>query len=195
MAGIKITGADRQISRLQAIRKAANAQVMQKTMFFLRNRIAQRTMQGEFLNKSNAKYSTAGALYKITTQALKKEYLGRMKGTRVKKGESTARFVFLERGYHQYRNIHGRQTNYVDLNFDGAMLAAMNDISSSHGYASLGFTNSKEENKANWLSNMGAGKNKVKYEFFGLTEEDKDAVFSVFEEELTESLRELGVID
>src|SRR5699024_10781374 len=121
--GIKIKGAGEQISRLQRIADAANASVMKKTMVFIQGLIEKRTARGEFLNKSNAKYSTAGALYKQSSQALKRHYLSKMtgikKGGSKKKSSSTAQWVFLENGYQQYRDIHGRQTSYVDLDFDG----------------------------------------------------------------------------
>lgn len=194
MAGIKVTGTGKQIERLQNIAKAANASVMKKTMFFIRNLIVQRTERGEFLNGSGKKYSTAGALYRITSQALKREYLRRMKGTRKKKGESTARFIFLEKGYMQYRQIHGRQVGFVDLNFTGDMMASMNDIQARDKYASLGFRSATEAKKARFLSEMGAGKNKIKYEFFGISEAEKDRALDVFDQAWSAQLKELGVL-
>lgn len=195
--GITITGADAQVDRLQRIADAANASVMKKTMFFVRRLIVKRTEQGEFLNKSKPKYSTAGALYRLNSGALKKAYrkkLGGGYGGGMKKGDSGARWIFLERGYEQYRQIHGRQISHVDLNYDGDMVASMNDITAKKGYGSLGFLQKDEQRKARWLSEMGAGKNKVKYEFFGLSPKEKDRVGRVFEDAWTEQLKAMDVI-
>lgn len=195
--GISITGADQQVKRLQNIADAANKSVMRKVMVFTRQIIVNRTEQGEFLNKSKPEYSTAGALYRINSNALKRAYRKKLRGGYgggMKKGDSTAKWIFLERGYAQYREIHGRQINYVDLNYKGDMMASMNKIEAKHGYGSLGFLQKDEAQKARWLSELGAGKNKIKYEFFGMGSKEKDRIADKFEEEWTAQLKALDVL-
>lgn len=194
MAGVNITGTQEQKRRLQAIRRAANRTVMSATMSYVQQVIQERTEQGQFLNGRNKKYSRKGWLYKINgDRRLRKYYISKLKG----KKKSNARYVFLERGYEQYRELHGKQTAYVDLmykGYKGGMIGNMNKITAQDKRGTLGFRSTWHAQKAYWLSVAGAGKNKVRYEFFGLSKKEKTAVFNEYDRNLTQQLKALGII-
>jgi len=75
-------------------------------------------------------YSTAGALVPITSSKLRTYYRkhglkGLNNGGLVAKSASKARYVYLQDGYRQFRQIHGRRVDIITHSFTGQMLAGI----------------------------------------------------------------------
>jgi len=197
MAGVNVKGLDEHQARLKKLQDAVNASLMAKVGQAGVNIIQDRTERGEFLNPGAKKtYSKAAALFSMKGSAqLKKYYRSKLKGGRrkggMKKGDSTARFVFLENGYMQYREIHGKQAAFVNLMFSGGMMDGMFH-SATDDAAILGFRDERDRKLAYYHSIAGAGKSKVIREFFGFSEPEKDMLFEIFENEVDDFLATLN---
>jgi len=115
-----------------------SSKVMKKIMINAQKNIRIRTLRGKGVygpennpreQKHKKGYSEAPALVPITSAPLRKHYRAGLKGGRrkggMKKGESKAKFVYLDGGYKQYRRIHGRNVSQVDHSFSGFMLGSI----------------------------------------------------------------------
>lgn len=187
MSGLKVTGLKETLERFKKAEKAVNAQLMLGVATYGENLIKQRTDKGEFLNGSGKQYSKAGAIFPISGGAkLKQYYISQLKGDGK---NSSARYVFLEQGYFQFRQLTNKQVAFVNLNYTGKMLNGMRSVSEGDNKAVISFERAEDRIKAYYLSFAGAGKNKIVYDFFGFNEKDKDQMMDLFETEVTEWLQ------
>lgn len=187
MSGIRLTGLKETLERFKKAEQAVNAQIMGAVATYGENLIKQRTDKGEFLNGSGKQYSKAGAIFPISGGAkLKQYYISQLKGDGK---NSSARYVFLEQGYFQFRQLTNKQVAFVNLNYTGKMLNGMRSVSEGDNKAVISFERAEDRIKAYYLSVAGAGKNKIVYDFFGFTEKDKDQMMDLFETEVTEWLQ------
>ncbi|MBO6572124.1 MAG: hypothetical protein JJ958_06715 [Balneola sp.] len=207
MSGIRVTGLKETLERFKKAEKAVNTQLMLGVATYGENLIKQRTDKGEFLNGSGKQYSKAGAIFPIAGSAkLKQHYRSKLIGANskfqlfgrsgeewkrrgIRKDDSIARYVFLENGYFQFRQLTNKQVAFVNLNYTGKMLNGMRSISEGDNKAVISFERAEDRIKAYYLSFAGAGKNKIVYDFFGFNEKEKDQMMDLFETEVTEWLR------
>jgi hypothetical protein len=192
MSGIHIKGDDEVIALFRLLEEVINESVTLPPAQLAINLIKQRTAQGKFLNGSGKQYSKAGALFAIGgSNALKRHYRSKLRGGNrkggMKKGDSVAKWVFLENGYYQYRSLHNKQVAFVNLHFSGNMMTNLRVQKVEEKKVSIGYEDGTiHAKKAYWLSMAGAGKNKKKYEFFGLDEKEESLVFDKFKKEVNE---------
>lgn len=84
-------------------------------------------------------------------------------------------WVVIGGGYKRYREMGGRDSSKIDLNWSGRMMRNLGIIPGSEQPSSVevGFTSADEKNKALWHNVMGAGKSRRKHVFMGLTPDEK----------------------
>ena len=93
-------------------------------------------------------YSTASALMPISqksksggsTAKMRRHYNDQQKWIRKTRSQSTARYVWLENGYKEYRNIQGRKTNIVNLTFSGRTMRNFRPKRATKKSVLIGFT-------------------------------------------------------
>jgi len=111
--------------------------------------IKKRTERGrDYRGRGFGGYSTASALVPISqagkpggnTSKMRKFYNDQQQWTRKKRSESTARFVWLENGYKQFRNIQGRTTSKVTLSFSGKTQRNLRPKRATKKSVLIGFT-------------------------------------------------------
>lgn len=85
-------------------------------------------------------------------------------------------WVIIGGGYKRYRELGGRDSSKIDLNWSGRMMRNLGIIPGSEqpSAVDVGFTSTDEQNKALWHNVMGAGKSRRKHVFMGLTNEEKE---------------------
>lgn len=85
-------------------------------------------------------------------------------------------WVIIGGGYKRYREMGGRDSSKIDLNWSGRMMRNLGIIPGSEQplAVDVGFTSVDEQNKAIWHNIMGAGKSRRKHVFMGLTTEEKE---------------------
>ena len=142
--------------------------------------IKRRTAKGEFLSGPNM-YSVKpfaaplGALRaKLGSRAdalLKRIGKGTEDGHIWKKGDNV--WVTIGGGYKRLRQLAGKETNNVTLNWTGSMLRALRGIKVdvAAGTTSIYFTDDRAGTIASYLQELGAGKRKVKRTFLALSEQ------------------------
>lgn len=84
-------------------------------------------------------------------------------------------WVIIGGGYKRYREMAGRDSSKIDLNWSGRMMRNLGIIPGSEQstQVDVGFTSESEKQKALWHNIMGAGKSYRKHVFMGVTEEEK----------------------
>jgi len=93
-------------------------------------------------------YSTASALMPISqaqqpggsTSKMQKFYNDQQLWVRKSRNQSTAKWVWIENGYKQYRSIQGRTTSKVNLTFSGGMLRNFRPKRATKKSVLIGFT-------------------------------------------------------
>ena len=144
---------------------------------------------------------------KDLTDALKKITRGLVTGDLLKELSSSARETILERtaagrdyrgerfrpyskGWKAERAKRGKSTQTVDLNFEGKMLEDIRaGVDVMGGEARVYFASPASEGKKAFYHNVsGAGGSKVKREFFGLGEADRDALVKIVGDHIEEVL-------
>jgi len=85
-------------------------------------------------------------------------------------------WVVIGGGYKRYREMGGRDSSKIDLNWSGRMMRNLGIIPGSEQPSAIdvGFTSEDEKKKALWHNVMGAGKSRRKHIFMGLTTEEKE---------------------
>lgn len=102
---------------------------------------------------------------------------------------------YLSAGHKKKREKGGLQINHVDLFFSGDMLAGMRSraiLDKSEATVEYGFIDSESPVRAMELAGYhnetGAGKTHIVREFVGLTDDEIDRVFTVFEDRILGNL-------
>lgn len=102
---------------------------------------------------------------------------------------------YLSEGWKRKRERRGLQVSHVDLFFEGFMLDAMRSRSAfESGIATIetGYLSGESEIRsmeiAGFHNTDGAGKNRVRREFVGLTDEEIDRVYQNLEKMIFDSL-------
>ena len=99
-------------------------------------------------------------------------------------------WVVIGGGYKRYREMGGRDSAKIDLNWSGRMMRNLGIIPGSEQPSSVdvGFTSADEKNKALWHNVMGAGKSRRKHIFMGLTSEEKEELEQFADKEIAEKI-------
>lgn len=146
--------------------------------------IQKRTLQGDFLpgSSENAKhYSTRpapmplGGLYQRLgkgkgSQVWKRIQRGEEPGTIWKQSSSGKIWLILQGGYKRLRELSGRETDHVNLNWTGHMMRSLSLIivNETDHSVTIQFSNYDAAQLASY-HHEGVGRNKVKRLFLGLT--------------------------
>lgn len=97
-------------------------------------------------------------------------------------------------GYKKKRQDAGLPTHLVNLEFDdiNGMLQTMDHIiAADRKSVALDFTDEDKRTIASYHNELGAGKSKVKREFFGLNEDDQKDISKIIADDLVLILRSL----
>lgn len=158
--------------------------------------IQERTLRGEFLEGSTTQgYSTKTAY--MPYPALE-ERVGKSVWAKVKNkqdGASTSlstglswsyigknrKWVKVEGGYRRLREITGRETDRVTLNWSGQMLSALNviEVNEEQRSVTIRFRNQRAGEIAGF-HHEGAGRSKVKRIFLGLSGKELEEIVGTF---------------
>lgn len=146
--------------------------------------VRERTGRGEFLEGSSPganKYSQRAAHMPLGALA---QRIGKGKGPATRawkalKGENLYRqsstgkiWIILQGGYKQLRELAGRETSPVTLNWAGTMMREMKfQVNLEERSVTVYFTSGPSAQKAAWLT-QGAGRNKIKRIFMALSPEE-----------------------
>ncbi len=160
-----------------------------------------RTLRGEFLpGSSTAGYSTKPAPMPFGGLA---ERVGKGTASRVLRaiengnGEdavymsktSGKMWLTLSGGYKRLRELSGRETDRVTLNWKGSMLRALKaKADPSVRKAVIYFTDAESEKIAGF-HHQGAGRSKIKRMFLGLTQQEQEKIEKWLGEQMTKKFR------
>lgn len=147
----------------------------------------QRTQKGQFLEGSSpgaASYSTrpfarpAGGLTSAVFNALDDSADGSTFFTR-----AGAMWVVIAGGYARFRELSGRSSSTVDLNFSGQMMRDLQLVSIDPARQSIeiGFLNQESEQLARWHQIDGAGQSKTRRVFVGLSNKESGTLTETLE--------------
>lgn len=140
--------------------------------------IKQRTAQGKFLSGPE-QYSTTplplpmGMLAQhVQSAVLRRLMRGEEDGRVFMNRKSRRLWIVLQGGYKRFRELSGRESDKVTLNWSGTMLRAMKvvNVNEKEGSVTLGFTESESAQRADYQQNQGVGKSRRKRVFFALSE-------------------------
>ncbi|HXF99761.1 MAG TPA: hypothetical protein VNL69_03205 [Bacteroidota bacterium] len=165
----------------QIINRAFLLRIGQETLAI----IHARTLRGEFLEGSTTRgYSVKPApmplsgliarLGKSRGQAIwRRIQKGDEPGTVWRESKSGKIWITLQGGYKRLRELSGRESDRVTLNWTGRMLQALKEIQVNEQDMSvtISFTNTEAATIAGY-HHAGAGRTKIKRLFVGLTEEE-----------------------
>lgn len=154
--------------------------------------IRRRTADGKFLSGSES-YSEKPFVMPLGAAS-------KMLGAKLMKNEddaqiftasSGAKWVLIKGGYKRYRDLAGRQTAKVDLNWSGRMMRNLGIIpgTTTPRETQVGFTSAEEKQKALWHNTLGAGKGKTKREFMGFTTDEYNSLVQFAGEEIAKKLK------
>lgn len=87
-------------------------------------------------------------------------------------------------GYIKFRQAKGRKIAPVDLNFTGEMMGAISTRRVAQGIQRIYFTRAEAAQKAVYHNVLGAGRGKVKREFFGFSKKEKTRLGRIFRKRL-----------
>ncbi len=143
--------------------------------------IKERTLRGEFLPGS-----TAGGQYSTTPSPMPLGALpARARGKRalaalVASGEATLftsmrsrrTWIILQGGYKKFRELAGRETDRVTLNWTGQMMRNLKvrHVSVREGVVDIGFSEGRAARLASYHNTQGAGRSRRVRRFIGLTD-------------------------
>lgn len=84
-------------------------------------------------------------------------------------------WVTMKKGYKSYRALSGRETDHVNLNWSGRMMAALKILPTepSSFMTKVGFDDPDMKRLASWHNVLGAGKSKRLHKFLGLTKKEE----------------------
>ena len=104
--------------------------------------------------------------------------------------KSGAKWVIIKGGYKRYRELSGRQSAKVDLNWSGRMMRNLGIIpgTTTARETQVGFTSADEKQKALWHNTLGAGKSKSKHEFMGLLPDEYNDVVKFAGDEIAKKI-------
>ena len=142
--------------------------------------IKERTLRGVFLPGSTGTgtYSTTPMplpLGALPARARGKRALAQLVAT----GEarlftsfrSRRAWIVLTGGYAKFRELAGRESDRVTLNWSGQMMRNLKitRVSAREGVVEIGFTEGRAKRLASYHNTLGAGRAKVTHKFIGLT--------------------------
>ncbi len=140
--------------------------------------INKRTAAGEFLPGStgSSQYSTTplplpvGALTAKGIDTLN-ALLDSGEATAFKSKKSGRLWVILEHGYKQFRELAGRETDHVTLNWTGALMRGLTitSVDTNNAAVELGWNDPRSSEIARYHNELGAGKSRVTHKFLGIT--------------------------
>lgn len=141
--------------------------------------IKERTLAGKFLPGStgSSKYSTTpmplpfGALQKTVQNSMTVRNLIDSEEAVVFKSKAGKKWILLKGGYEQFRELAGKQTDHVTLTWTGQMIRDLKvkSVDVRSATVTIGFTDARSEEIADYHQNKGAGKAKITHKFLGLT--------------------------
>lgn len=124
---------------------------------------------------------------KIGSKAKRKE----LKWVTLKRGGKSVRLFELAGGYKEFRELHGRQTGFVDFAFSGKMWANINVVSGDDehkvGRARISTLSEEEMKKL-------AGNTERKGEILNLSQEETYTLARYIEKRLTDMWRQQGFL-
>lgn len=162
--------------------------------------IQARTLRGEFLQGSTSKgYSTKaagmpyGALQERIGNGKAASLLKSIKDGTVDKvyrnSKSGKMWITLHGGYKQLRELAGRETDRVTLNWTGQMMSALAaKVNAATPSLKIYFTNKEAEQIADF-HHRGAGRNKIKRIFMGLSQKEQEPLERWLGEKIAEKLQ------
>lgn len=164
--------ADRIISRALLINLGTRALYIIKT----------RTLRGEFLPGSTGtgQYSTTPMplpLGALPARARTKSALKAMTDAdeaHLFTSRSGRTWIVLQGGYKRLRELAGRESDRVTLNWSGAMMRNLKILRADEreAYVELGFDEGRAKRLAVYHDVLGAGRRKVTHRFLGLTDQE-----------------------
>lgn len=153
--------------------------------------IKARTLRGEFLPGSDAnasQYSSKpapmpyGGLVARLGKGKAAEVLKRIDrkdepGSVYKLSKAGKMWIVLQGGYKRLRELAGRESDRTTMNWSGNLMRALNviDVNEAEYSVTVGFTDSRAAELAGWHES-GAGKNKKKRIFVGLSGEEVNRI-------------------
>lgn len=159
------------------------------------NIIKLRTLAGEFLPGSTgtSKYSTTpmplplGALPARFRTPRKLRQLVDDGEARIFSSRSRRAWIVLTGGYKRFRQLAGRESDHVTLNWSGSMMRNLKVIrvNTSEAEVVVGFNEGRAARLASYHHAQGAGKARVTHKFLGLT----DAELALLEPEVLNAVR------
>jgi hypothetical protein len=163
--------------------------------------IRERTLKGDFLGGTGAQQSIAesNSQYSETPMplpygSLPKYVQERMAGRediKIFTSRKGTVWVVIPGGYKEYRQISGKQSDRVVMNWSGKMMASLGIVTDEPGKAAIGFTDSYAERIASYHNVQGAGKSKRMHRFFGFTAEEGNELTGIAQELLDAALAKL----
>jgi hypothetical protein len=164
--------------------------------------IQARTLRGEFLPGSTSKgYSTKsagmpyGGLVARIGNGKAAAFLKTIKDGGADKvytnGKSGKMWITLSGGYKQLRELGGRETDRVTLNWTGQMLSALKSrvgANNNSPTVEMYFTNSEADRIAGFHE-QGAGRNRIKRIFMGLSQQEQAPLESWLGEEIAKKIQ------
>ncbi len=160
--------------------------------------IKERTLRGEFLPGSTGtgQYSTTPMplpLGALPARARSKSALRALTDSGEARLFTSLRsrrtWIILEGGYKRLRELAGRESDRVTLNWTGAMMRNLKILrtNEAEAYVELGFSEGRAARLATYHNELGAGRRKVTHRFLGLT----DAELASLEPDVREHVRTL----
>lgn len=137
---------------------------------------------------TNCSQMTQAACQKKTGSKAKRKEL---KWVTLKRGGKSVRLFELAGGYKEFRELHGRQTGFVDFAFSGKMWANINVVSGDDehkiGRARISTLSEEEMKKL-------AGNTERKGEILDLSSDEIDTLARYIEKRLTDMWRQQGFL-
>lgn len=137
---------------------------------------------------TNCSQMTAAACNKKTGSKAKRKEL---KWVTLKRGGKSVRLFELAGGYKEFRELHGRQTGFVDFAFSGKMWANINVVSGDDehkvGRARISTLSEEEMKKL-------AGNTERKGEILNLSQDETYTLARYIEKRLTDMWRQQGFL-
>lgn len=162
--------------------------------------IKRRTLAGSFLpgsSPNSSQYSTTPL--PLPFGVLKQKAIARTWRELKEGGEMTLytnlrtrrTWIILKGGYKKLRQLAGKETDHVTLNWSGQMLKALNEIKPnvSAGSVTVGFTNDEAERIARYHQELGAGKSRTLHKFLGLSDEELKAFTDYVEKTVVQNMK------
>ena len=172
-------------------------QVAQSANAMIKKRVIERgeNAQGEQYDPysttpmlTNCSQMTQAACQKKTGSKAKRKEL---KWVTLKRGGKSVRLFELAGGYKEFRELHGRQTGFVDFAFSGKMWANINVVSGDDehkiGRARISTLSEEEMKKL-------AGNTERKGEILNLSQEETYTLARYIEKRLTDMWRQQGFL-